>query len=196
MYKKLLLLVTIVLISNHAFSKSNSRLERYADPYIEALSDTYPWIAQQLNSYGRWCTAVLVSDKHVLTSAHCVDRAKEVENLEIEFLNAAIPFKRKVIRFIKNHNASNNIYSDIAILEIENPISTIITPSYELNVSCPTHLSIKSLMTAGYAGERTLKLVHLQWLSCSSHGFYSLDYDGYIEGGDSGRARLPMAPLF
>ena len=188
----LVLIVSLLFFESSILLASPNRPERYTPPFNREMLGAYPWIAQISPSK---CTAFLISNQHVLTSAHCLSRKPSYENLTVHFLNALTPFAVKSRRFISNPKA--NLYRvdqyDIAILELENSLE-LSTPELDLEqYTCTELFQIINSVAAGYQSEDFLRSVELTWqLPCptSTDYIYTLKYSGNGQGGDSG------SPLF
>ena len=176
------------------------RVKRFLEPYKVVEQGELSWIAQLTNEFGNVCTVFLVSDRHVVTAAHCFWSNYSKKEMEVLFRNSEGE-RRRVIRYILHHNRvpiSSSRY-DIAIVELDYPLYSI-TPA---NVNTPwanpmpsSLDSIRNTMSAGYAAQTQLKLVeHLTWIHYYRNGkyvspYYRVKYTGIAEKGDSG------SPLF
>ncbi|MCW7555472.1 trypsin-like serine protease [Endozoicomonas gorgoniicola] len=180
----------LILISNLAQSKY--RPERFVQPFTKVPAGTLQWVVQINNQFGRWCTAMLISDRHVLTSAHCLLPEEETKNLKIEFVNTKNRFIKRAIRYIIHPDYFDpDSATDIAIIELESPVHTIRTPNADFNSICPGYLSnIQNPMVAGYGGGTLLKLIDLSWDKHCINKELRTSYAGVAQGGDSG------SPLF
>ena len=173
---------------------SGERHGRYTDPSMVVPSGELPWIVLQSNYYGRWCTGTLVTNKHVITSAHCLND-KESWNLKVEFINAKNSPTINVIRFIKHPDYVGRTETDIAIMELSEPVDIQPMPNIDFFKYICYELihRIKNPVAAGFQGTTTLKKVNLSWLmieECQRVHKYALYYSGYSDNGDSG------GPLF
>ncbi|WP_422135898.1 trypsin-like serine peptidase [Endozoicomonas sp. ALD040] len=182
--KKIIVLFSFILIftSEEILCESNSRIPRYTEPVRKINSGTLPWIA----GINDGCTTVLISDKHLLTSAHCIGK-----KLDITFLNAKNKIKRKVIKYIINNNffsASDWPKYDIAILELNRPVS--IPPADIDYTKCPDLYNITHLMVAGYGNQQLLQLASVSWVGSCNDEVHFVSYPGDSQPGDSG------SPLF
>ncbi len=188
--KKTAYFISMLLIFSSSQTYTSEKDKRFTYPAYNAQLGSYPWVVQKVASGWHKCTAVLISEKHALTSAHCLDNDYKYTNLELHFLNAKHPFTLKAIRFIAHPNYQQQWKNDIAIIEIELPVK-IEAPNIYLNATCPDmHTDFLNPRAAGYGAGSQLKTSILKWLEpCSSHEYF-LQYQGYGEGGDSG------GPLF
>ena len=170
--------------------------KRYTSPARTVSSGEYPWIAQQVVNGSGLCTVALVTPRHVLTAAHCVQKSRHTECLEIHFRNASQPFSVKGSRLIKASSDTIYLWSpyDLAIIELQHPVN-IPVPTVDLSSYSARRLrGITNLMAAGYTRSPALKEASLTWRSFSWQNYkinkYELNYPGNGESGNSG------APLF
>ena len=178
-----------VIVSRCVFCSDVIRYKRYSDPAIVVAVDIFPWIVHG-NTSGS-CTAVLISNKHVLIPGHCLKNVPP-HGFEIEFLNKSGNYKKKAVRYIKHPNY-NTVLSkhDIALIEIEPLLQPISVPEIDFNVTCPDlFIEHPAPLAAGYTGSGILKQVSLEWLDPCDEELFSLTYPGAAQAGDSG------APLF
>ena len=187
-------LVVLLILYFAAFSVSASREKRYTNPAIAVALNQLPWIVQQNNYYGRWCTAFLISIRHAITSAHCLEDEKQVRNLKIELINLESKEEIKILRYVTHRNYK--IASDIAIMELAESVMLKHPPVVDFSrYSCEEVVDyVENPFAAGYQESSVLKKVNLFWLlrrTCNHKAsVYVLNYPGDGKGGDSG------APLF
>lgn len=175
-------------MSRGVFAASLDRVERYVPSSVVPIG-TYPWIA--FSSSSSLCTAVLISDIHLLTAAHCVSSLSENDRLRLFFFNEAHAPVREAVRYIKHPDYRHpNTIHDIAIIELEDSVN-IEPPKMQLNATCPDLREVAPHpMAAGYAAGKILRSASLNWLSTCRTDVYKLWYAGISQGGDSG------GPLF
>ena len=197
MYKRLAycFIAGLILFSSNGSYSSTDRIARYTAPYIQEEPGTYPWIVKIVGLSA--CSGFLISDRHVITSAHCTADENLRNGLQVRFLNDANPFTVKTRRLIRQPEANlRRIDShDLAILELETPVAAF-TPKLDLHkYTCHELFQTIDPMAAGYQSGGILKSVDLRWSQCPrtrgwSKDLYVLKYAGVGRGGDSG------APLF
>ena len=185
----MVLLTPHPLFHYHVYA-SVERIARYAPPFTEPEKDKYPWIVQQIGSRQRICTGALISDRHVLMAAHCLEYPYQIKNLAIVFPNEETGFLVKAKRFIINPDYRGYVGgADLAIVELEYPVD-ILTPKVNTDNDQCFYWFNEAVMAAGYQHGTVLRLVELKWNSCSPNSLYILHYPGYGKSGDSG------SPLF
>lgn len=164
-------------------SGNDDRFSRYSEPAEDISSGTFPWIAR-IRSGKFACTASLISDRHLLTSAHC----PKVPQANARFHNSVSYFTKKAIRFIDHPGftqAFNN--HDISIIEIEPVEHKIPVPYVDFENAC---LNKTHLLSAGYSSGTTLRLADFGSVTVCDNEKYVLTYGGVIQRGNSG------SPLF
>ena len=188
------ILLASILLPMTVFSETNSRSKRFSEPSTNVQIETFPWITRLFHAKGPRCSSIFVSDRHLLTAAHCLIPESKTENLEAAFLNAAEPFKIRAVRYIilpdyYGDSSYLRFITDLAIIELESPILSITPPNIVFSVTCFKHSpTIPNPVSAGYA-DGELKLAELKWVSRCDRN-YQLTYSGSSQDGDSG------APLF
>ncbi len=185
----ILTLFFYTFIFKDVFAASLDRVERYVPSSVVPI-DTYPWIAFS-SSPSSLCTAVLISDIHLLTAAHCVSSLSENDSLRLFFFNKAHAPVREAVRYIKHPDYRHpNTIHDIAIIELEDSVN-IAPPKMQLNATCPDLREVAPHpMAAGYAGKKILRSASLYWPFKCRTDVYRLWYRGTSQNGDSG------GPLF
>lgn len=179
-------------------SIAGHRAERYADPTEIANLGTLSWVVKLTSTYS-YASGVLISDRHILTSAHLFYEHNKSDCLKASFNNLRNPFTIKVKRYLlspmSDMSKPQDERYDFAITELIEAI-----PLEEKGVSLPiidqhTYsyfevFNITNPVAAGYGDGKHLKIVLLTWDTSYSPngdiGLYSLTYNGTLEGGDSG----------
>ena len=104
----------------------------------EVIKGRYPWFVR-LNG----CGGSLITDRHVLTSAHCVPQATQASNQVVLGVHNASDYSTnrplEVEKFILHEGYKKNVtrYNDIAIIKLKRPIkfsnrlSPICLPDFE-----------------------------------------------------------------
>ena len=190
------LLVIVLWLCSYAIA--SDRLERYTDPADIVLPGMLPW-AVYISDTLRSCSAVLASNKYLLTSAHCLDQISDSYCLKANFRNAINPFSVKAKRYLLhpkfNNKATQDQAYDFALIELDEVIDLqeeqIVSPRIDSNEYDVYEVTrITPVYAAGYDDSEVLKKVELTWLSLSTPELYLLSYDGHGKRGDSG------GPLF
>ena len=121
-FLKYVVILFALCSSAHLMSKEG--VEKYTEPADVVLIGKLPWIVQQHNYYGSWCTGFLITRRHVITAAHCLDSQRETLNLTIVFNNLENQAINKVKRFIihPRHTSPTNRQIDIAIMELSEDV--------------------------------------------------------------------------
>ena len=160
-----------LLFYNHVYA-SVERIERYSPPFTEPEKNAFPWIVQTEALGQKRCTGVLISDKHVLTSAHCLYLRTQYTDLTIVFPNKEIPFSIRAKRFIINpdylYGGITN--ADLAIIEMDSSVN-IVAPELNLNSNQCLSWYNERMLAAGYQKGNVLRLVELQWVFCQTDNF-------------------------
>lgn len=190
------LMLLLLWICSYAIA--SSRFERYTDPADIVLTGTLPWVVYVSETAGTF-SAVLVSNRYLITSAHALDQFPDADCLKVNFKNAKHPFSVKVKRFLIypqfDVSIAQHLANDFAIIELDHGLNLqeqeIDLPIIDFNEYSISELtSINPVYAAGYADSPTLKKVELMWSLASTTRLYKLSYSGDGEPGDSG------APLF
>lgn len=94
----------------------------------------WPWIAALLNNGRQFCGGSLITQKHILTAAHCVAHMSryDVANLkvrlgdyEIKTVGETEIFESKAARVVRHKEFSQQtLHKDVAIITLENPVPT------------------------------------------------------------------------
>jgi len=94
----------------------------------------WPWIAALLNNGRQFCGGSLITQKHILTAAHCVAHMSryDVANLkvrlgdyEIKTVGETDIFESKAARVVRHKEFSQQtLHKDVAIITLENPVPT------------------------------------------------------------------------
>jgi len=92
----------------------------------------WPWIAALLNNGRQFCGGSLITQKHILTAAHCVAHMSryDVANLkvrlgdyEIKTVGETEVFESKAARVVRHKEFSQQtLHKDVAIISLENPV--------------------------------------------------------------------------
>ena len=176
-------------------------IERYADPFERVTLGKLEWIAYMTHKESLF-TGVLVSDKHILTSAHALHN-KDTSCFKAVFKNAREEFIIKVKRFIIHPKYDDNkppgYDHDFAIAELNESVyvknKSMILPKIDPRLYTFDELiNISPVYAAGYARRGILRQVQLNWDQVYEPSvipnIYHLSYSGNGEHGDSG------GPLF
>lgn len=171
---------------------TDHRIARYTSPATQVPLGLYPWIVEKIGSGWHKCTGFLISNNHVVTSAHCLNSPSKHMNLTVNFYNNNKYLSVKAKRFISHPGSDTDIKNDIAIVELASPVKIKPSNITLYNYNCPELLmNMSNPIAAGYAGNDTLYAASLAWLTpCRKDNNYRLNYQGYAQPGDSG------GPLF
>ncbi|WP_422137734.1 trypsin-like serine protease [Endozoicomonas sp. ALC020] len=178
---------------------ARDRVERYTDPAEVVPVGQLPWIVQLNNIFDPCCitrcTAFLITQRHVLSAAHCFLSEKKALDSYVDFKNMDSKKRIKVKRFIL-HPDLEMPRTDIAIMELSEDVILDNHPLLDFSIYNCLNLAsfIRNPFAAGYQGTSVLKKVSLSWLTrrmCQHKDLrYILNYPGDGKGGDSG------SPLF
>jgi len=117
---------------------------------VETEVNEYPWQVGLVSRFGKqpWCGGTLISNKHVLTAAHCTvnTQASNIRVLLGEHKTDDNSFNRVDVESIYNHASynSNNMRYDYAILTLKEPV----TFTREVSPAC-----LPSDVSKTYAGQ-------------------------------------------
>ncbi len=166
----------------------------YTNPVYVSKGGFGPWIVQ-LNNGLINCSGVIISDRHILTSAHCVNSFEKRKCLKVFFKNTKNPFSVKVVRYAKSPDfvtrENKRTRHDIAMLELEHNVNRgdVRFPFLDMEEYSFCELTkISTIYAAGYSGTDNVSIAQLDWFSSGLD--YRLIYPGFSQRGDSG------GPLF
>jgi len=104
-----------------------------------------------LQSAGGDCSAFLVSDKHLITAAHCLEYMEEGDRVNLTFKDDTKQYVASVLYIPSAYEANgtdDKLKKDYAILELD---SATFTNYYQLQLNTSTKLT-DPIIVAGYPG--------------------------------------------
>lgn len=192
------LLWSVLLFIYCSFAVAAQLTGKYSNPADATLPGMFPWAVYMDGESSRF-SAVLVTSKYLITSAHGLDQYQDGDCLDAYFAGANQPFTVRVKRFVLSPkfdvSLSQERAYDFAIVELDQALA-LRQQAITLPIIDDTQYDISELMNIspiyaiGYAGSRIPRLVELMWSWESTHRLYELFYNGTAQPGDSG------GPLF